>query len=155
MTKRRIAKINIGKQFSRAPMFPSEPGYVAQMAEQSKAMTEALLAVLDAFEDATPDIMLNALEPTKALAEYYTPKDTHALVNSAYLEVTSFRGKPRVELGFARGGFPHYAVYVHEHLEMKHEKPTSAKFLQRALQEDLSGIEKRLIEGYKQFMGSA
>lgn len=154
MTKRRIADINIGKRSTRgAGLWPSEPGYVAAMREQSKEMTDALLEVLTIFEEATPDIMVEALQPTRRLAEYYTPKDTRALVESSYLEVTSFRGKPRVELGFARGGNPPYAMYVHEILDYKHASPTGAKFLERALKEDMTGIYQRLAEGYKDLMG--
>lgn len=134
------------------PGYPSEAGYVANMAKQSRALTDLLLEILDAFEEATPEIMVEALTPTKALAEYYTPKDTHALVQSSYLEITSFKGKPRVELGFAKAGKPHYGAYVHERMDVAHAAPTSAKFLERALKEDLTGIRDRLAQGYKRLM---
>lgn len=152
MTARRTVNINIGKIRSVSPMYPSEPGYIAQMQAQSRAMTDTLLEILTGFVDISPDIMLDALQPTYELAAKYTPKDTLALVNSEYLEVTSFRGKPRVELGFARGGEPFYAMYVHEIVEYHHEAPTRSKFLQAAMMEDLDGIYERLGEGYKAFM---
>lgn len=158
MTKRRTVDINIGKRslpHNYDPPYPSEAGYVEAMRAQSKAMTDALLGILKDLEEVSIPIMLDALAPTKALAEYYTPKDTHALVNSAYLVENSFRGKPRVELGFARGGHPHYAAYVHENLAMGHAEPTSAKFLERAMKEDMDNIRARIYEGYAKVMGRA
>jgi len=152
MAQRRSVYIGLGKQRVTNPMFPSEAGYVAQMNEQTRAITDALLKILAGFEDISTDVMLEALQPTYDKAAEYCPKDTLELVNSEYLEVTSFRGKPRVELGFARGGSPPYAVYVHEMIDYKHESPTRSKFLQAAVMEDLDGIMERLGAGYKAFL---
>lgn len=151
MAVRRRIKLGLGLQRVTAPVYPSEPRYVRQMNAQVKALTEELLSIIDQFEDASEDIMLEALEPTYAKARYYTPIDTGELLDSAYLEKASFRGQPRVEMGFARGGFPRYAVYVHEIPGYHHEPPTRAKFLEQALKEDLSGILTRLAAGYRGF----
>lgn len=152
MAARRSIYVGLGKQRVTSPLYPSEPGYVAQMNAQTKAITDALLKILDGFSDASPEIMLDALEPTYKKAAEYCPRDTLELVNSEYLEVTPYRGKPRVELGFARGGSPPYAVYVHEMIDYHHEAPTRSKFLQAAVMEDLDGIMMRLGEGYKAFL---
>lgn len=151
--KRRRLKVNLGLQRQRPrPRSPSEPGYTDMMKAQSRALTDALLDIFNQFEDASEDIMLEALQPTFEKAIYYTPVDTGALVNSAYLEKASFRGKPRVEMGFARGGHPHYAVYVHEMLDIPHMPPTRSKFLEAAIKEDLDAIWQRLAALYKAFM---
>lgn len=142
-----IKRIHVGvglRAAPRAPLYPSEPGYIAQMQKQSKILTDTLLSIFDQFEDISEDIMLEALEPTGEKAKIYTPKDKHDLVNSYYLEKASFRGKPRVEMGFAKGGKPRYAVYVHEIVEYQHESPTRAKFLESAMKEDLEQIYRRL-----------
>lgn len=152
MTARRYINVNIGKVRSVKPMYPSEPGYIAQMQAQSRAMTDALLEICNGFENVSNDVMMDALEPTFELAGKYTPKDTLRLFKSEYLEVNAFRGKPRVELGFARGGDPPYAMYVHEMVDIEHKAPTRSKFLQAAMMEDLGNIYKRLGEGYRAFM---
>src|SRR3954471_14983203 len=109
--------VNIGvSRMRRTPLFPSEPGYTAQMRSSSKSVIDALLNVLEQFEDVSNEIMIEALHPTMELAVYYTPVDTGELVESAYLEEAEFRGKPRIEIGFGRGGVPHYAVIVHENM---------------------------------------
>lgn len=141
-------KASIGTAFSRSGQYAS----VTSAQASGKVITDALNKVLDQFELASEDIMIEALEPTLEFAKHLTPKLTHALVNSAYLEAASFRGKPRVEIGFARGGIPYYAAFVHEMIDIPHKDPTRSKFLQAAVMSDLGEIYKRLGDGYAEFM---
>jgi hypothetical protein len=142
----------MGLKSVRIPQNPSEPGYVAAVNRAVKALEKDLLSIFDQIEEITPGVMMEVLEPVKTKAEYYCPKDTGALVESSYLEVTQYRGKPRVELGFARGGEPRYAVYVHENLEYYHKAPTQAKFLERAVNEEMNEIFMHIGELYGRFM---
>ena len=145
--------INVGKiRSSSKAAYPSEPGYVQQIREQLRELELIINQAISQIEEAAAPIIMDALQPTKELAEYYCPKDTGALVASSYLEVTSFRGSPRVELGFAKGGSPFYGVYVHEMVEYHHEFPTRSKFLQAAVYEDLNNVMDRVAESYKEFM---
>lgn len=142
----------VGKT-SGGTLWASEAGFVAQVNAAMKAMTDEIVRIMDGIVDRTPDVMYNALEPTFEKAKTYTPKRTGRLVNSAYLEITDFRTVQRVEMGFARGGDPPYAVMVHELVEVPHAPPTQAKFLERPLYEDLGLIERRLGVGYRQVFG--
>lgn len=156
MAKRRNVKLNIGRSMLRSrqdPGYPSDASYTRNMIQQSKELTDTLLGIINALEDVSEDIIIEVLEPTFEKAKVYCPKDTGALVNSAYLEKASFRGKPRVEMGFARGGYPHYAAIVHENLSMRHMDPTRAKFLEQALKEDIGTFETALAMKYKEFLG--
>lgn len=128
---------------------------MAAIKEQTDDLKRIIMSICQQFEEVTPALCKAALEPTLEKAKVLCPKDTHALVNSAYLETTQFRGQPRVEMGFARGGFPHYAVLVHEDLTMSHAPPTQAKFLQAAVEEDIADIAIRIGENYKAFMGTS
>ncbi len=141
-------RVGLGKQFSRRTMYPSEAGYIQNVNMQMREITKQVEQVISELEDISEDVIMEALQPTFEKAKYYTPKDTMELVESAYLEKTGFRGKPRVEKGFAKGGSPHYAVYVHEILEYQHAEPTKAKFLEHAMNEDLQMIYKRLGQLY-------
>lgn len=146
--------VGVGNRRQRTnPPYPSHPAYVQYMRESAALMAEAMLDVIDQFEEVTDDVMLDSLEPVLKKAEYYCPKDTLELVNSSYLEKANFRGQPRVEIGFAKGGNPDYAVYVHEIMDYKHEEPTQAKFLETAVMEDLDGIYERIGAGYRKFVG--
>jgi hypothetical protein len=147
--------LQVGKiRSSSRNAYPSEAAYVQQIREQLRDFEQIINKVLKQLVDEAAPIMLDALQPTKEKAEYYCPKKTGALVESSYLEITSFRGNPRVELGFAKGGEPPYAVYVHEMVEYHHAPPTRSKFLQAAVYEDLDNIFNRIAESYKSFMES-
>lgn len=114
-----------------------------------KSIIGAYKRLVRGMEDITPSVLLLALEPTFEKSQEYCPKDTGALVESGYLQITQFRGKPRVEIGYGLGGVPPYAAAVHENLEWKHKAPTRAKWLQVALEEDANEIENRIAAAYK------
>ena len=145
----------LGVGFGRRIIRTSATGSAAVLGRQMQADFNGLVDDISHYfkqvEDGLPEDMKGALEPTKALAEHYTPKKTHALVDSSYLEEVSYRGATRVELGFAKDG-PDYAVYVHE-MPYQHESPTSAKFLSRALDEDYYNILQRVADNVKIRMG--
>jgi hypothetical protein len=151
-----MAQVNlhIGKIRSQGRQYPWEPGYVESIRAQCKDLTNIITSIVTQFGEASEDLILEALEPTFEKAKSYTPYRTGELRGSGYLEKVGFRGRPRVEMGFARGGFPHYAVLVHEDLNMYHNPPTQAKFLQRAVEEDIADIAIRIGQNYKKFMGS-
>lgn len=146
--RRKVVKLGVGKQYVRRAVSPSEPGYVSKVREQTRAMEKAFADVIAQLEGMTPQIIMDALQPTYKLAQSYTPKDTGALLGSGYLQVTSFRGKPRVEMGFGKGGFPSYTVFVHE-VPAQHAFPTSWKFLEKAVTEDMPQVIGRLQASYK------
>ncbi len=100
------------------------------------------------MEMATPEILMEAMEPTFDKSQDYCPEDTGELRESGYLEITQFRKQPRVEIGYGRGGEPEYAVAVHENLEWRHKAPTRAKWLQIAVEEDAQAIQGRIIRQY-------
>lgn len=85
-----------------------------------------------------PRASRNAMMPVFLKSQIYCPKDTGALVDSGYLEMTDrlgINGGPVVEVGYGRNGSPYYALVVHEVLTVKHKPPTRSKFLQAAYEE--------------------
>lgn len=142
-------KVQVGKLFYRNPPHPSSAAYLHYMREAMNGMTRKYEEVFKQVKDMTPEIMKEALEPTFELAKYYTPVKSGDLKRSGYLEIRQFRGQPRVEMGFARGGNPNYAAFVHERVDIPHAAPTRSKFLEAAMIQDLSDIRHRLINTYK------
>lgn len=104
-------------------------------------------------EDVTPEILVEALEPAFKLSQIYCPQDTGKLKKSGYLESTTFRGIPTVEIGYGKGGDPDYAAVVHENMEYRHKAPTKAKFLQAALEEQDGDIKERILSRLKHAAG--
>jgi hypothetical protein len=147
-------RFDVGKIRSTGSKYPWEPGYVESVREQLNDLQVIFRDVVKQIGNVAPGICMQAMKPTFEKAKYYCPVDTGALVASAYLEIRPFRGQPRVEMGFARGGVPHYAVIVHENLEMKHKPPTQAKFLERALDEDMYQIEALIDQYFHEFWKS-
>ena len=135
------------------PQYASESDYVQQVQAVMKALRDDLQYIMDQFEDVTPDITIEALRPIFDKSQEYCPHRTGELRNSGFLESVGFRGEPRVEMGYAKGGIPRYAVLVHEQVEVQHKAPTRSKFLEAAINEDYGEIIDRVYDGYKRFMG--
>jgi hypothetical protein len=126
------------------------------MADNTRAVRAAMQGIIKNYqryvnhlEGSSAEIIFEAMLPTFEKSKDYCPKDTGALVESGYLEITSFRGVATVEIGYGKGGNPDYAVTVHENLEWRHKAPTRAKWLQVALAEDAADIQDRILSGYR------
>lgn len=105
-------------------------------------------------------ILYNALLPTFEKSTVYCPKDTGDLVGSGELMIVErVKGKDKgvttVEMAYGRTGRVWYAAFVHEIAAYKHDAPTSYKFLERAIKEDMKVIPERLIAGARAAAGSA
>jgi hypothetical protein len=137
-------RINIGRAYIRADG-DSADALAISMQEAFKEVTSSYTDYVKQLEGYMPNDLMLALQPTLELAAYYCPKDTEALVNSRYIAVEAYRGGCRVEMGFAKGNDPDYAVYVHE-MPYKHEAPTCDKFMQRAIDEDYFNVVQRVTD---------
>jgi hypothetical protein len=146
-------RLKVGKTNVRTTGYPSEPYFVNQVNAGIKKIMGDLNYIFQQFEDVTPQFMYDALKPTFDKTQERVPVDSGALKASGYLEIRTFRGNPEVEMGYGRGGFPFYTVYVHEMVEIPHAAPTEAKFMERPINEDLGDIIDRLASQYKEFMG--
>lgn len=145
-------KVKVGLTSVRSPRYPSEPAFVKMMNDQVAEIVGALTDIMEQTGDVSPEIAMDALEPTFEKSKVYCPKDTHELVNSGYLEIVRRGPAPYVEMGYAKGGKPRYAPYVHEITSYRHEAPTRSKWLQHAVQEDMGSFQSRLAEGYRRFL---
>lgn len=146
--------VRLGIERLRKPKYASEPGFLRDVQKMTKTLEEELEYIFDQFEDVTPDIVYDAMEPTFEKSKVYCPKNTGALVNSGYLEVTQRGKSPYVEIGYGKGGKPRYTPYVHEMTGQYHEHPTRSKWLEAAVNEDLFDIFDRVTEGYRVFMNA-
>lgn len=120
---------------------------------QMQGVIKNMMAFTKHMESQSADVIKDALRPTFEKSQVYVPKDTRALMKSGYLESRQFRGRTVVEIGYARGGTPHYAAQVHEDLTMHHEEPTQAQFLLRPLLEDEDRIQRDIVKGMEEASG--
>lgn len=97
----------------------------------------------------TPEAIRKALQPVYNLASFYCPVDTGVLRDSEYLEVRKEASGWIGWVGFAKGDHPNYAVIVHERLDLNHEYPTRAKYLQLAAEQVANEIPSILSSHYR------
>lgn len=105
------------------------------------------------MDEQAADVLYDALKPTFELSQELVPVATGVLKESGYLEKRHSQGQASVEIGYARGGNPDYAVIVHEDPDMPHKPPTQNKFLQQPLEQDFENVRARVIQGMKDISG--
>jgi hypothetical protein len=127
--------------------------YTGDLGAQFKELAKDFDWFCSQLGEGMAPVLALALKPTLELSAEYCPKDTGTLVASRYLEVEAFRGQSRVEIGYARGGEPHYAIVVHEDPSKTHAPPTRYKFLEVAINEDWGNVTQRLAAGAKVLAG--
>jgi hypothetical protein len=150
-----VLRLDVGKIRATGNVYPWEPGYIQSVRAQLDDLQSIIHSTFEQFEERAPEIVYNAMEPTFLKArDVYCPTKTGTLRASGYLEIQRFRGQPRVEMGFARGGTPEYAILVHENLNMQHAPPTRAKFLETAIDEDLVDINSRIANGFENWFNA-
>lgn len=141
-------RARIGRQRIGGSVRPSEASYTRSIRSQMDTILENFNRVVNGLEEISADGLEYALRPTFEKSQELVPVDTGDLKNSGYLEVRRTARGVAAEIGYSKGGNPHYGPFVHETLEFYHEPPTQAKFLEQPLIEDRDEIVKR----YLQFM---
>lgn len=131
---------------TRRTQHPAVVGSTLGIRQQMKALEDTIAKVLRETNNATLDALGYALQPIDTRMHELVPVDKGPLIESSYYEFRQGDSGPEAELGFARGGQPFYATMVHENLEVHHESPTQAKFLEQAVAENVGQIRERMLE---------
>lgn len=142
-------KGRVGRVGARTDASGIHLAYERGVQQSLKQVLMELNRFVDHVDDQSVEVLREALEPTFEKSQEYCPEDTGDLKRSGYLETRTFRGQAAVEIGYGKGGFPHYAALVHERTDFFHAPPTRAKFLQAALEEDAGNIQARIVSGFK------
>lgn len=146
MAVRRPVRFIIGlRRIGRATR-PSVAGATRATRQAMRNIENNLARVVSAIEEATPDAIEFALDPIFFRSQELVPVDTGELKDSGFVFVEKRASGARGEVGYAPGGRPFYAVFVHENLEIRHESPTQAKYLEQAVDELSGDIPARIRE---------
>lgn len=146
-------KARIGTQRITSNTIPSQASYTRAVRRSFMAVEKEIDRLCSVFADVTPEVIMDVLDPTFKKSLTYTPVLTGELLASAYLMTRIRQNKVEGEIGFGKGGNPHYAVYVHEMTDIMHKAPTRSKFLQAAISEDLGKFPSRLLKAYRAKVG--
>lgn len=112
-----------------------------KMEMNTKKFSDSVTATISAIGFGSQQILVEEAEEIMELSKSLCPRDTGALVNSAFVEVTKARkSSPEVTFGYSgktfnekRGVYSStYAVIVHEDLDARHSRG-EAKFLEKAV----------------------
>lgn len=109
--------------------------------------------VIDAIEVTSLPALRYALRPIYDDSQILVPVKTGDLKRSGFVEVRR-RGKV-IEgvVGYARSEKPHYAIFVHERLDLFHQPPTQAKFLEEAVNRNIKSVPGRYADYVKRDLG--
>jgi hypothetical protein len=140
--------INVGRRSNLNTVSIPQRKLEGNLKQQFDQVVANFKWYVDQIDAVLPEVLLESLRPTFELSQEYCPVDTGELKSSGYLQITDFRGKARVEMGYAYGGQPSYAIYVHE-MPYYHEPPTRSKWLEAAIDEDWAGFTVRLVQNMK------
>ena len=104
------------------------------------------IKLVNGINDVSEEVLTEILQAILDRAMELVPVNTGVLRDSNYIEVRPFKNGVAGEIGFAKGGIPHYGIIVHERLDLAHKPPTQAKFLQRAVQEHQDRVKSKVEE---------
>lgn len=139
-------KLNVGRQRVTRVVSSTEAGYIQSIRRQMATIEENLRNVVKALEDVTPGALKYGLQPIFEESQRLVPVDTGRLKRSGFLEVDKVKSGARASMGYARGGRPGYAVYVHEIPTYYHRTPTQYKFLEEAVDRKIGELRPRVIQ---------
>ncbi|PHR87488.1 MAG: hypothetical protein COA78_37075 [Blastopirellula sp.] len=137
--------LSLGRQRITSKVSPHQSGYVVAIRNQMKGITKELERLIKNVEGATPEALKFGLQPIFDKSQKYVPVDKGRLKRSGFLNTSKTSRGARANIGYDAGGRLGYASIVHERTDVRHTAPTSAKFLEKAVNEHLQDIQPRMI----------
>lgn len=138
--------VQVGGRKVRNNASPSEAAYTRNINKQMDAIKRNLNKLISGIENANPQALHYAVQPIYQDSQRVVPEDTGTLKDSGFIETRRNASSATVVVGYAKGGHPHYAIYVHERLELEHDSPTQAKFLEDPIKWNMNKILPRYAE---------
>lgn len=149
----RLARFRVGPQRVTTGLAPWQAGYARAVRSQMVTVEKSYTRLIETLRADTPEAIRQMLQPVFDRSQELVPFDTGALKKSGYIETRQRRGLTVGEVGYGKGGVPHYAAKVHEDLDVFHAPPTQAKFLEQAADEHIAGMLDQAGHVYSQTLG--
>jgi len=132
---------------------PSSANYTRAMKAQMDQIAARLEKTIKSIKNVTPKAIEAGLKPIYDLSQQYVPVDTGRLKRSGFIETRQTSTGSRGWIGYAKGGHPSYAAWVHEMMHIPHAKGKSAKFLERAVNERIHVVKPTIVNYIKEKAG--
>lgn len=143
-------KARIGRERVGGAVPDSIGSATLDVRSQMNAIIQEYFRWTQHMEEQADDVLYEALKPTFEKTQQRVPLKDGDLIASGYLEKRTFRGNATVEIGYAKGGSPEYAIEQHENLEYNHAEGRTAKYLERPLLEDADAIQSAIMRGFRE-----
>lgn len=154
MSKRVQFRVGRTPRFLGQDLYTNEQYYAQAIKYQFEDIQKNLSDFIRNAEGATEEIITEALDIIFLRSQQLVPYRTGELHDSGYVDVSVYdTGRVDGEVGYAKDGFPLYAAIVHENVEAYHDPPTSAKFLQRAVNEKLEVVKAYITDELRKLAG--
>ncbi len=141
-----VTRTSIGYRRIPASTRASTAAATRSVRAQFRQVERNLKELIASIESATIPAVRAGLKPIFKRSQELVPIDTGKLKQSGFLVVQrNSKRKIQAEVGYARRNRPNYAVFVHENQNMSHKAPTQAKFLERAIDEELPKARGRIV----------
>lgn len=128
-------------------------GATRNVRQQMAAVQRNFQRIINSVEDVTEEAVREGLQPIYDESQVLVPVDTGRLKASGFIQTRrTSRGVSGV-VGYAPGSNPPYAAIVHERLDLNHESPTQAKFLEVAVMNNFEGFRQRLVTAIRRGLG--
>ena len=150
----RKVRFRIGARRITRGADPTASGYTRDIRAQMKSIEQSFTRFIDTIQANTPAAVEAALMPIFVRSQELVPVRSGKLKRSGFLEIRKgSKGQTQGEVGYAKGGVPHYAGLQHENLDFQHKAPTQAKFLEQAVNEELNKALDQAAGLYAETMG--
>lgn len=146
MSRHRAARFTVGRQRLGRMISPIEASYTRSIRAQMLQLEKNLTKIIEQIREATPEALEYAVQPIFDESQNLVPVKTGDLKASGFVESKRSGRRIRVNIGYGKAGKPSYGVYVHEMIDVHHEPPTQAKFLEEAVNRHFSSVEPRIRE---------
>ena len=143
----------VGRQRLARNIRPSEQRYTRNVRAQMQAIVKNARQVINAIEMTSIPAIEYGLRPIYDESQILVPVKTGQLKGSGFIEVK--RGARGVQgvVGYGKAGNPDYAVFVHERMDLHHESPTQAKFLEEAVKRHIGNVAPRYADFVRKNVG--
>ena len=149
----RTIRFRVGPQRIGPGLAPWQAGYTRAIREQMKSVEGSYTRLVETLRANTEEAVRQMLQPVFDRSQVLVPVDTGVLKASGYIDTRRTRRRVVGEVGYGKGGRPPYAPKVHEDLDVFHEPPTQAKFLEQAADEHAAGMLDQAAGVYRQTLG--
>ena len=145
----RAVRFSVGSRRITSNVPSAQAGATRDLRVQMASIEKKVKQAIQNIDNLIPEAIHYGLQPIYDKSQIYVPVLTGDLKISGFITTSKTSRGATGAIGYGAAGDPFYAIWVHERLDLKHESPTQAKFLEAAVHEKLHRVRTRILEFMK------